>query len=177
MILHLYCAVLHYSKEKVIFYVVTLNLYEKREEYSYDVTFFYGRRTRLITLKCLVLGACDEIKLQRFFHVHFLFYAGGLKRQKIIYTAESHYFLISSYLSENFQSLCVIYESRALHNCHHLIILSLSIQMYNDRVKYRMSSAGIWHSMAEAELQPSDTDTLAPHQAGAPVSQCDHYVL
>lgn len=40
--LYIHCVILQVSKEKIMFYFITLYLYEKNVKYSYDVTFSYS---------------------------------------------------------------------------------------------------------------------------------------
>lgn len=75
--LYIYCVVCHVSKESIFFCFITLNLYHKRLKYSYDITFFNGSTIRPIKRKCIVFGACEEVKAEKLFmcllpviHVH-----------------------------------------------------------------------------------------------------------
>lgn len=49
-----------------MFSFIILNLYDKRMESRYEVTFYNGKSTRFILRKSIAIGACDEIKVQRF---------------------------------------------------------------------------------------------------------------
>lgn len=47
-------------------FLVTINLYEKRLERNYEVTFIHGKLTRLTTRNYILFGVCDEGSIQKF---------------------------------------------------------------------------------------------------------------
>lgn len=60
----MYRVVLHSRKVNIIFSFTSLQLHVKRPENSYEVTFFNRKATRLIMRKCIMIGTCDELKVQ-----------------------------------------------------------------------------------------------------------------
>lgn len=52
---------------KLMFSFLTLNLYEKKWEKSYEMIFFNYKMTGGIIRKHVMISVCDEVKLQKFF--------------------------------------------------------------------------------------------------------------
>lgn len=55
------------SVKNIIYYFITLTLYENGLVYSYDELIFNGRMKRLIRLKRIVFGVGDRVKVWKFF--------------------------------------------------------------------------------------------------------------
>lgn len=65
MELYIFVALLHVSKEIIIFSFITLDSYEKGLEYRNGVPFFNGKMTRKIILKCIVFGAGYKLEIKK----------------------------------------------------------------------------------------------------------------
>lgn len=63
---YIYSVLLRVSNVNIMLSFIQLALYEERLENIYDVTLFTGKLTRPILGKCIVLDACDEMKVQKF---------------------------------------------------------------------------------------------------------------
>lgn len=65
--LYKYIFVLDVSTVKVMFTLITTNLYDKRPENSSEVRVFIGERIRLILEECIVFEECDNVKVKQVF--------------------------------------------------------------------------------------------------------------
>lgn len=61
-----YRVVLQVSNLNITFYFIRLNLYEERLENSYEVAVIICEMTRVLMGTFVLLGACDELKINKF---------------------------------------------------------------------------------------------------------------
>lgn len=66
MELYIYCVVFDISKENFMFYLIMLNLNEKRLEYICDVVSFNSSITGFIMQKYILFGSYDKVKVEKF---------------------------------------------------------------------------------------------------------------
>lgn len=57
---HILCCLAY--QDRLRFYFITLNKYDKIEQYSCYIVDFNSGITGLVLLNCIVIGACDEMK-------------------------------------------------------------------------------------------------------------------